>query len=212
MKTDTTHAPAPGITRGRKFDQVRDGAAVIFLRDGYAAASVDDIARSARVSKATLYSYFPDKSLMFREVLRATMDSAFRQQPFAADPASQARTELPRVLADLATWALSEPRLSLLRVMTAESTRFPDDARDYDDALAHRVAAPLAQIIDGWIAAGQIRDHDSGQSSRQLVALITGQVQQPALLTGTTLPDAQVARIARDAAALFLSAYGLQAA
>ncbi|WP_405403300.1 TetR/AcrR family transcriptional regulator [Paracoccus sp. Ld10] len=212
MNTDTAKTPAPGITRGRKFDQVRDGAAVIFLRDGYAAASVDDIARSARVSKATLYSYFPDKSLMFREVLRATMDSAFRQQPFDAEPGSKATAALPQMLSDLADWALSEPRLSLLRVMTAESTRFPDDARDYDDALARCVAAPLARIIDGWIASGQVRDHDSGQSARQLVALITGQVQQPALLTGTTPPETQIARITRDAASLFLSAHALRAA
>ena len=104
MKTDTTHAPAPGITRGRKFDQVRDGAAVIFLRDGYAAASVDDIARSARVSKATLYSYFRTRSAMFREICALKrlprVDGVLRQlRPSTADPAPPPRTELPRVIA-----------------------------------------------------------------------------------------------------------------
>ena len=58
---------------GRKLEQVRDGAAVVFLRDGYSGASVDDISREAQVSKATLYSYFPDKSVMFREVVRAAI-------------------------------------------------------------------------------------------------------------------------------------------
>lgn len=56
------------IRKGRKFDQVVEGAQEIFLRDGFEGASVDDIARAAGVSKATLYSYFPDKRLLFMEV------------------------------------------------------------------------------------------------------------------------------------------------
>ena len=60
---------ADQINRGRKFDQVLEGARTIFLRDGFDGASVDDIAKEAGVSKATLYSYFPDKRLMFVEVV-----------------------------------------------------------------------------------------------------------------------------------------------
>ena len=36
-----------GVRRGRKFDQVLEGARKIFLRDGFERASVDDIAREA---------------------------------------------------------------------------------------------------------------------------------------------------------------------
>jgi hypothetical protein len=46
------NAAAQTIRRGRKFDQVIDGARVIFLRDEFERASVDDIAREAGVSKA----------------------------------------------------------------------------------------------------------------------------------------------------------------
>ena len=53
------------IKKGRKFDQVIEGARTVFMRDGYEGASVDDIAREAGVSKATLYSYFPDKRVLF---------------------------------------------------------------------------------------------------------------------------------------------------
>ncbi|MDO6523978.1 helix-turn-helix domain-containing protein, partial [Shimia thalassica] len=40
------------MRRGRKFDQVIDGARDVFLRDGFEGASVVDIARAAGVSKA----------------------------------------------------------------------------------------------------------------------------------------------------------------
>ena len=45
------------VRRGRKFEQVLEGATQVFLQHGFEGASVDDIAREAGVSKATLYSY-----------------------------------------------------------------------------------------------------------------------------------------------------------
>ena len=59
------------IVKGRKFDQVLEGARTVFMRDGFERASVDDIAREAGVSKATLYAYFPDKRLLFMEIASA---------------------------------------------------------------------------------------------------------------------------------------------
>ena len=67
----TDQSKTPKIRKGRKFDQVLEGARAIFMRDGFEGASVDDIAREAGVSKATLYSYFPDKRLLFMEVAKA---------------------------------------------------------------------------------------------------------------------------------------------
>ena len=40
-------AHAAQIKKGRKFDQVLEGARVVFMRDGFEGASVDDIAREA---------------------------------------------------------------------------------------------------------------------------------------------------------------------
>ena len=59
---------APIVRKGRKFDQVLEGARSVFMADGFEGASVDDIARAAGVSKAPLYSYFPDKRLLCVEV------------------------------------------------------------------------------------------------------------------------------------------------
>ncbi len=59
--------------KGRKFNQVLDGARTVFLRDGFEGASVDEIARVAAVSKATLYSYFADKKVLFAAVAKAVV-------------------------------------------------------------------------------------------------------------------------------------------
>ena len=82
-------AAATPLRRGRKFDQVLAGAREVFLRDGFEGAVVDEIARQAGVSKATLYSYFPDKRLLFVEVAkqecRAQSDAALSEEPAARD-------------------------------------------------------------------------------------------------------------------------------
>ena len=57
--------------QGRKVQQVLAGARTVFMRDGFEGASVDAIAREAGVSKATLYSYFADKRVLFMEVGRS---------------------------------------------------------------------------------------------------------------------------------------------
>lgn len=53
-----------------KQGQILSGARRVFLREGFAAASTDVIAREAGVSKRTLYSYYPSKEELFQDVLR----------------------------------------------------------------------------------------------------------------------------------------------
>jgi AcrR family transcriptional regulator len=47
--TEAMVATSVSTKRGRKFDQVIEGARKVFMRDGYEGATVDDIAREAKV-------------------------------------------------------------------------------------------------------------------------------------------------------------------
>ena len=76
----------PIIRTGRKFEQVLEGARQVFMTDGFEGANVDDIAKKAGVSKATLYSYFPDKRLLFMEVVNQECE---RQSQSAIDNIDQ---------------------------------------------------------------------------------------------------------------------------
>jgi len=91
----------PSVKKGRKFDQVLIGARDVFLRDGFEGASVDDIAKAAQVSKATLYSYFPDKRLLFMEVAktecRRQADSAIETTDMTAPIATILTSRSPQI-------------------------------------------------------------------------------------------------------------------
>src|SRR5690348_9071167 len=56
----------PDSTKRR---QIIDGAMAVFLEKGYDAASMGEIARSAGVSKGTLYVYFQDKDALFDAIV-----------------------------------------------------------------------------------------------------------------------------------------------
>lgn len=122
---------ATPIKKGRKFDQVLEGARAVFLADGYEGASVDAIARAAGVSKATLYSYFPDKKLLFMEVAktecRAQVEEAGELLSHDARPA-EALCQAGR---QITCFVLSDFGQSIFRMCVAESDRFPELGREF---------------------------------------------------------------------------------
>jgi TetR/AcrR family transcriptional repressor of mexJK operon len=104
----------------------------IFLRDGFDGASVDDIARAAGVSKATLYSYFPDKQLLFTGD-RATASAVYQTE--AAEAAMEGYSGPGRGAADLCRRTHRRFPAVGLRPATCSASwwprasRFPDLAR-----------------------------------------------------------------------------------
>ena len=57
-----------------KFESILDIAKKMFARYGLRKTSMDEIARMARVAKATIYNYFGSKDRVYMEVLRRESD------------------------------------------------------------------------------------------------------------------------------------------
>ena len=55
----------PDAAGGDKSEQILQGAMQEFLAHGYAGTSMDKVAKTGGVSKATVYSYFADKEGLF---------------------------------------------------------------------------------------------------------------------------------------------------
>jgi len=119
------------IKRGRKFDQVIEGARTVFMANGFEGASVDDIAREAGVSKATLYNYFPDKRLLFMEVAklecRKIASQAIETMDFT-QPVADVLLDGARHMIDFIT---SDFGQRVFRICVAESERFPNVGREF---------------------------------------------------------------------------------
>ncbi|MBU1213447.1 MAG: TetR/AcrR family transcriptional regulator, partial [Alphaproteobacteria bacterium] len=167
-------APAVEIKKGRKFDQVLEGARRIFMRDGFEGASVDEIAREAQVSKATLYSYFPDKRLLFSEVARLECN---RQAEEALAVIGKGAT-IEHVLREAGTrilrFFLSDFGQQVFRICVAESHRFPELGRRFFASGPDLVRERLSKVLRPYVEAGILKIDDMDLAANQFGELCKG--------------------------------------
>lgn len=204
-----TAASRSPIRRGRKFDQVLAGARTVFLRDGFERASVDEIAREAGVSKATLYSYFPDKRLLFLEMAMAECRNHADE---ATAPINY--TDLaPEVLRALARRIVSvmstEIGLRVYRICVAESERFPELARAFYRSGPLALRSALAEYMQLAASRGELVIDDLDFAADQFIQLCRAGLHERLLFNGETkISPIQQNRTIDGAVALFLALYG----
>ncbi|MCX8509759.1 MAG: TetR/AcrR family transcriptional regulator [Rhodobacteraceae bacterium] len=201
---------AGAVRKGRKFDQVLEGARAIFSRDGFEGASVDDIARAADVSKATLYSYFPDKRVLFVEVAkrecRKQADEALELVSLTAPPA----LVLPEAARRIIDFFLSEFGRQVFRICVAEADRFPELGQEFYESGPALVRDRISAYLNGAVARGELVIEDTHLAADQFAELCKADIF-PALIFGVrrsfTLADRD--RIVRGAVEMFLARYGV---
>ncbi|MBW2003701.1 MAG: TetR/AcrR family transcriptional regulator [Deltaproteobacteria bacterium] len=71
-----------------KLESILDTASKMFSRYGLRKTSLDEVARMARVAKATIYNYFGSKDRVYLEVLRREMDEVVEKISSSVDQES----------------------------------------------------------------------------------------------------------------------------
>ena len=79
MARSTTARPRWQRRPSARPEEILDAAFQVFGEEGFARTKLDDVARSAGVSKGTLYLYFDSKETLFREMVRAKILPAVQQ-------------------------------------------------------------------------------------------------------------------------------------
>lgn len=197
------------IRRGRKFDQVLAGARRVFLRDGFEGASVDEIAREAGVSKATLYAYVPDKRLLFIEVAKGECRRQADEGAAAVDmdrPVAEVLTDAAR---RLVAFVQSDFGQRVFRICMAESDRFPAVAHEFYHSGPGLVREKIAEYLRLAVARGELALDDPGFAADQFQALCKSALQDRLAfgLPEDCHPD-RSEQIVREAVAMFLARYG----
>lgn len=199
------------INRGRKFEQVLRGARHVFLRDGFEGTSVDEIAREAGVSKATLYSYFPDKRLMFVEVFR----NELRQE--TADSLALLQLDrpfsevLPMIVQMITAHLASEFGVRVYRISVAEAERFPTLSREYFESGPQQLEQTLSLVFRLFIERGELQIDDLEIAASTLIQLCTVVMHHRALFLGPeAVTEDMLRRTCENAVHVFLSAYATE--
>jgi AcrR family transcriptional regulator len=197
------------IKRGRKFDQVLDGARRVFLADGYEGASVDAIARAAGVSKATLYAYFPDKKLLFMEVAKTECAGQIHEAREILAPDAAPQDALRAAGCRITSFVLSEFGQSIFRMCVAEGERFPELGREFFRTGPAVFRAQMCDYLRVAMDRGDLVIDDVTLAAEQFVELCHAILFSEMVFgvrRGAT--EAEIERVVDGAVATFMARYG----
>lgn len=199
---------AAEIKKGRKYSQVVEGARAIFMRDGFEGASVDDIARAAGVSKATLYSYFTDKRVLFSEVARIECK---RQAEAAIDKIGAHETvedALHEAANLLVRFFLSDFGKQVYRICVAEADRFPELGKSFYASGPQLARERLSAVLRPYVENGDLVIDDLDLAAGQFNELCKTDLFMRALCgVETQFDDDRISRVVHGAVAMFLARY-----
>ncbi|MEY8879838.1 TetR/AcrR family transcriptional regulator [Donghicola sp. XS_ASV15] len=200
---------ATEVRRGRKFDQVLEGARQIFMRDGFEGASVDDIAQAAGVSKATLYSYFADKRLLFMEVARSECAGQADKASVEITADAGVRAVMTYVGERLFAFATSEMGLKIYRICVAESARFPELGQAFFSSGPEVMVARLSEYFAEAEERGEVRIPDKRLAAFQFAEMCKSDIWlQLVLGLRQTVSPHEQKHVIEGAVDTFLARYG----
>lgn len=197
------------VRKGRKFDQVLDGARTVFLADGFEGASVDDIARAAKVSKATLYSYFPDKRLLFMEVANAECRRQSREAIDNIDMGALPHEVLHQAGRHFLRFITSRFGQQIFRICVAESDRFPELGQRFYSSGPMVMRTEMMSYFALAMERGELQIDDLQLAADQFAELCKADLW-PRLIFGVvkSVSQADMDRIVDGAVETFLARYG----
>lgn len=197
------------VRKGRKFDQVVDGARRVFMADGFEGASVDDIAKAAGVSKATLYSYFPDKRLLFMEVATTECNRMADEALELITETAPPREALTIAASKLVPFLLSEFSQSVFRICVAERDRFPELGRAFYAAGPKMGHDRLTEYLQEAVERGELAIDDIDMAADQFSELCKAKLWIRAILgIQADFSQAEINDIIGNAVDTFIARFG----
>ena len=156
----------------RRKSKVMAVATGMFVAQGYAATTLIDIAREAGVATRTLYQHFGDKEAIFRDVIYAR-DAAVIDKP-PVEPGDDLRMVLRKTARYAFEVALRPRAIELMRLMIAESARFPDLMSDVGNKIFTRFLENVARVFGELAKRKMIPDGDHDESAELFADLLLG--------------------------------------
>lgn len=192
-----------------KKNAILAAASAVFQEQGYERASMNEVARRAGGSKATLYNYFPSKEALFEAVVRLYSTSFLTRaaEELAVDNA--AGSTLEETLRHFGEGLLSvlttdRQALQLYRVVVGEAGHSNIGELFLISGVRDSMES-LASLMQKYIDAGVLRAGAPMVRAKQFSALVTAEVDDLLLQKEMRrYSDAQIVAMVQDAVALFM--------
>lgn len=192
---------------GAKRRQIIEGAQRVFLENGFDAASMNEIARAAGVSKGTLYVYFKSKEELFAAIVG---ERAHEQghQIFTLDRTADIERELTRVGRAFSNFMSRPNGVSELRTVMAIANRMPELGVKFYLAGPASAVEQLRTYLQDKVQDGVLEPHDCEVSAAQFIDSCLATTFKPMIFNHSGPPsDERVAHVVGMAVRAMLAAY-----
>ncbi len=202
--------PRSRLDRDGRREAILDAAAEVFLEQGFAASSMNEIAARVGGSKGTLYNYFKSKEALFAAYI--ARHCAFQQRAMDDLLASggDIRDVLDAVGRTYLEISVAPFGLRNFVLVVSEAWRAPEIGRAFYDAGPRRGLEKLAAFMAQASADGRLKPCDPEVAAAQFVALCQNRLLKACLTNARPSPTAE--EIADEVAAAvktFLAAFGV---
>jgi AcrR family transcriptional regulator len=183
-----------------------------FAGSGYAATSMETVARRAGVSTKTLYRLVPNKASLFEGMVSDRLDRFLADVNLRAVDHADIEQALVAALMACANLSLDEEVVALQRMVLQEAGKSSDIAGAF---YRNGIQGTLAALAD-WLRVqqrrGLIEVDDVEEAAGMLLGMVAAAPQRAAIYGGVPLPSrARIEARARTCAALFLRGCGTPA-
>jgi len=196
------------VKKGRKFDQVLAGARDVFMSRGFEGASVDEIAKQAGVSKATLYSYFPDKKLLFMEVAKSECSKQAEEILAETSDDDPLEEVLLQIANRFVAFITSDFGQRVFRICVAESDRFPELGQAFYESGPMLMRGHMIELLHAAQERGEVEIDDFQLASDQFAELCKADLHPRMVFSvSQTFTKEETSRVAKGAVKTFLARY-----
>jgi AcrR family transcriptional regulator len=199
----------PSADDGVKRRQIMEGAREIFMSAGFDAASMNDIARAAGVSKGTLYAYFDSKEALFEALIREERAHQPERNTMFPDDEPDPAKALAIYGRALVAHVTGSDALTQARVVAFAAAKFPRLGQTFYEAGPEFGVRTLKGRLDAFVAAGTLAIGDTRLAATQFIDLCLGDVLKRLLfMVVTSLSEEEIGLTADSAVDMFMKAYG----
>lgn len=189
--------------------EIIDGARKVFFEKGFDGASMDEVAKAAGVSKATIYVYFASKEELFEALVR-NMRALAAEHLFEVDTGvDDIAAILHQIGVTFITMMVEPDHIRLLRMVVGVAEKFPRVGQTFYDAGPCHGGRRLAALLHEQAERGRLVLDDELAAAHLFFNMCQGPMVKGRLFGHTESPsaaeiDAYVSRAVR----VFLASYG----
>jgi AcrR family transcriptional regulator len=184
---------------------IYEAARHAFADGGYAATSMETVARRAGVSTKTLYRLVPNKASLFEGMVTDRLDRFLTNVDLHAADGAEIEKALYLALMACAELTLDEEAIALQRMMLQEGGKFCDIAGMFYTNAIQRTSAALADWLRAQQQRGLIELDDIDEAAGMLLGMVASAPRRAAMFGRVPLPSRpQIEARVRRCTALFL--------